>query len=77
MFKKIEIKADNTEGLVKVESSIVSWCTGEVIGTHSSYTTPEIAEACKIPVRQEIVLDYAKIAELQEWRVELMRRFGK
>lgn len=77
MFKKVEIAGESNEGLVKLESPVISWRTGQVIGTYTEYVTPEMAEACKIPPRrQEIQLDPAKIAELQEWRSELMARFG-
>jgi hypothetical protein len=77
MFTKVTIAGEDTSGLVRMESPIISWRDGSVIGTHVEYATPEQAEACQIPPRrQEIQLDQAKIAELHAWRSELLARFG-
>lgn len=76
MFTKIEIKNEQPEGTIPMEATIYNPATGKHETLFVEYVAPEQAKACAIPPRNELKLDYAKIAELQIWQNELMSRFG-
>lgn len=77
MFKKIAIKAEQPEGTIPMEATIYNPATGKHEILFVEYVAPETVKACAIPTRNEVQLDYAKIAELQAWQKELMAKFGK
>lgn len=77
MFTKIEIKAEQPEGTIAMEAKIYNSVTRKQETLFTEFVTVEQAQACRIPARQELQLDFAKIAELQAWQKELLAKFGK
>lgn len=77
MFTSITLSSAQPEGTIAMKQQIFNRQTNRQETLFTEYVTPAQAEACKIPAKQELVLDFAKIAELQAWHNELLAKFGK